>query len=290
MNEEKEMSFHFSKEDELKIAAYVEKVKYADLVEDIKFREIAKSKEAVQEILRAVLDDEKLVVVKSIEQKNIAESVFHGVILDCECELKTGELVNIEMQIAFKNAPVKRMRYNQSAMTIAHSPKNKYFDYEKIPSIISIMFCEFDIFDLKKPIYEIKRHVNDTSIVSDNGIRELYVNLTAEVKDRKLKELFDILKELTYLNNQMFPNLSRTKEKFNNMMEGEKHMSGLTREIYIDGYETGEKKGIQQGIEQGIEQGILSAYIDMYKNGLIKANDAARMLKISVDEFLENIK
>ena len=95
--------------------------------------------------------------------------------------IKTGELVNIEMQIAFKNAPVKRMRYNQSAMTIAHSPKNKYFDYEKIPSIISIMFCEFDIFGLNNPIYEIKRHVNDTDIVSDN--------------------------------------LSKTKEKFNNLME-----------------------------------------------------------------------
>ena len=213
MDENRELSF--SKEDEQRIAAYIEKVKYADLVEDIKFREIAKSKEAVQEILRVVLDDEKLIVVKSIEQKNISESIFHGVILDCECELKTGELVNIEMQIAFKNAPVKRMRYNQSAMTIAHSPKNKYFDYEKIPSIISIMFCEFDIFELNEPIYEIKRHVNNTNIVSNNGIRELYVNLTAEVKNRKLKELFGILKELKYFNNQMFPNLSKTKEKFN---------------------------------------------------------------------------
>lgn len=39
-------------------------------------------------------------------------------------------------------------------MTIAHSPKDKYFDYEKTPSIISIMFCCFDIFGLKEPISE----------------------------------------------------------------------------------------------------------------------------------------
>ena len=288
MNENRELSF--SKEDERKIAAYTERVKYADLVEDIKFREIAKSKEAVQEILRVVLDDEKLVVVRSIEQKNISESVFHGVILDCECELKTGELVNIEMQIAFKNAPVKRMRYNQSAMTIAHSPKNKYFDYDKIPSIISIMFCEFDIFGLDEPIYDIKRHVNNTSVVSDNGIRELYVNLTARTNNSKLKELFDILKELKYFNNQMFPNLSKMKEKFNNMMEGEKQMSGLTREIYIDGYESGEKKGIEQGIEKGIEQGKLSILVNLVKDKLLSVAEAAKRLGVSESEFTELAK
>ena len=90
MNYEKKSSLNISKEDERKIAAYTEKVKYADLVEDIKFREIAKSNEAVQEKLRVVLEDDKLIVVRSIEQKNISESVFHGVILDCECELKLG--------------------------------------------------------------------------------------------------------------------------------------------------------------------------------------------------------
>ena len=286
MIKKRDFTSRFTREDELKIAAYTEKVKYADLVEDIKFREIAKSKEAVEEILRVVLKDEKLVVVRSIEQKNIAESVFHGVILDCECELKTGELVNIEMQIAFKNAPVKRMRYNQSAMTIAHSPKNKYFDYEKLPSIISIMFCEFDIFGLRDPIYEIKRHVNDTSKISDNGIRELYVNLTAEVEDKKLKELFDILKVLTYMNNQMFPNLSKTKEKFNNMMEGDKFMSGLTREIYIDGYETGEKRGVQQGIEQGK----LSLLMNLVRDKLISVAEAAKRLGVSESDFLKLAK
>ena len=201
MKEKRKRSF--SKDDERKIAAYTEKVKHADLVEDIKFREIAKSKEAVQEILRVVLDDEKLVVVRSIEQKNISESVFH--------------------------------------------------------------------------------------VVSNNGIRELYVNLTAEVKDNKLKALFDILKELNYINNQMFPNLSKTKEKFNNMMEGEKQMSGLTREIYIDGYESGEKKGIEQGIEQGMQQGIeqgkLSILVNLVKDKLLSVDEAAKRLGVSEAEF-----
>ena len=208
-------------EDEKKIAEYAKRLESSNLVEDIKFREIAKSKEAIQEILRVILDEENLIVLESIEQKDITESIFHGVILDCLCRLSTGELVNIEMQIAFKSAPVKRMRYNQSAMTIAHSPKDKYFDYEKIPSIISIMFCSFDIFGLKEPIYEIKRIVNDTKVISNNGVREIYVNLTADVKNGKLNELFNILTKLDHTNRQMFPRLTETKIKYSNLKGGE---------------------------------------------------------------------
>ena len=80
----------------------------------------------------------------------------------------------------------------------------------------------------------------------------------------------------------MFPNLSKTKEKFNNMMEGEKQMSGLTREIYIDGYETGEKKGI--------EQGKLSVLVNLVKDKLLSVAEAAKQLGVSESEFTELAK
>lgn len=38
-----------------KLKKYLQRLETADLVEDIKFREVAKSKEAVQEILRVIL-------------------------------------------------------------------------------------------------------------------------------------------------------------------------------------------------------------------------------------------
>ena len=297
MNEKRiplEKSSFTNEEDERKIAEYAKRLESSSLVEDIKFREIAKSKEAIQEILRVILDEDNLIVLKSIEQKDITESIFHGVILDCLCKLSTGELVNIEMQIAFKNAPVKRMRYNQSAMTIAHSPKDKYFDYDKIPSIISIMFCEFDIFELKEPIYEVKRKVNNTEVESNNGVREIYVNLTSKVENGMLKELFSILTELDYMNKQAFPKLTETKIKYNNLKGGDRIMSGLTREIYIDGYETGEKRGKAEGIEagkaEGVAEGILKAYIDMVKDKLISITDAAKRVGMPEDKFAALVK
>ena len=285
----------FGYDEEKKLDAYAVKLQSSNLVEDIKFREIAKSKEAIQEILRVILDEDDLIVLESYEQVNITESIFHGVILDCLCRLSDGELVNIEMQIEFKNAPVKRMRYNQSAMTIAHSPKNKIFDYDKIPTIISIMFCEFDIFGLNEPIYEIKRKVNDTDIISDNGVREIYVNLTAKALNDKMQVLFDIITKLDYYNKQIFPILTETKEKYSDIKKGgEKIMSGLTREIFLDGYESGEKLGkeigIKEGREEGREEGLIKAYVDIYKKGFISIKDAANMLGISEEKFIELAK
>ena len=281
-------------EDERKIARYAKELESSNLVEDIKFREIAKSKEAIQEILRVILDEDDLIVLESIEQKNITESIFHGVILDCLCKLSTGELTNIEMQIEFKNAPVKRMRYNQSAMTIAHSPKDKYFDYNKIPNIISIMFCEFDIFGLREPIYEIKRIVNGSDVICENGVREIYVNLTAETRENKLKELFNILKKIDYMNKQLFPNLTETKKKYNDLKGGDRIMSGLTREIYLDGYASGEERGKEIGILEGKAEGILAGMkellIEMYNNNMVTKEYAANKLNISEEEFLKLIK
>ena len=91
----------------------------------------------------------------------------------------------------------------------------------------------------------------------------------------------DLVEDIKF--REMFPNLSKTKEKFNNMMEGEKHMSGLTREIYIDGYESGEKKGIQQGIEQGM----FKAFTEMVKDKILTASEAAKRLGVSESDFLK---
>ena len=42
--------------------------------------------------------------------------------------------------------------------------------------------------------------------------------------------------------------------------------------------------------EQGMQQGELETFVKIYKKGMIKAEDAARMLKISVGKFLKLVK
>ena len=268
---------------EKRIKEFAKRFEEASLIEDLKFREIAKSKEAVEEILRTILNDENLKVIKTIEQKNLSEAIYHGVILDCECILSTNEIVNIEVQVAFNDNPVYRMRYNQSALTISHSPKSKSFKYNEIPKIISVMICDFDLFKLDEPIYEINRFVNNTSIKSNNGIREIYINLkSSKVKD-KLKLLFKVLTDVSFIDVNNFPNLSNKKPIY--QKGGIKMLNGLTKEFY----EVAKNDGINQGIEQGLEQGHIKAYLDLLNQNLITEDIVMQKLNITKDE-LEELK
>lgn len=261
--------------DEL-IMKYHERFKHATLMDDLKFRKVCESKEVIEEILRVILDDDRLVVLESTRQESVDEPIFHGVVLDCKCKLSAGEIVNIEVQVALDDNPLYRMRYNGSILTVENSPKSKVFKYENIPRIILIMFCEFDYFKLGNAIYEIDRVVKGTDIIAPNGIRELYVNLKADVKDQKLKSLFKIMTTVDDIDKKTFPKLSQKKEEVNDLyLGGKNNMSGLTKEIFLD------------GMAEGKAEGIISAYVDMYKEKLIKASDAARMLNITVDEFLK---
>ena len=253
-------------------------------MDDMKFRKVCESKEAIEEILRVILKDNKLKVAEIIKQSSEDEPVFHGVILDCKCKLKTKEIVNIEVQVALDDNPVYRMRYNGSILTVENSPKNKYFKYKEIPKLILIMFCEFDIFKKNKPIYEIVRYVKGTKVIAEDGIKEVYINLKAKVTDKKLKSLFKIMTTVNDVDNTTFPILSKRKEEINKLyIGGENNMSGLSLEMYKDGL----KEGRAEGMQQGIEQGELEAFIKIYKKGMIKADDAARMLDMTVEQFLK---
>ena len=293
---------------EKRIREFAKRFEEASLIEDLKFREIAKSKEAVEEILRTILNDDNLKVIKTIEQKNLSEAIYHGVILDCECILSTNEIVNIEVQVAFNDNPVYRMRYNQSALTISHSPKSKSFKYSEIPKIISVMICDFDLFKLDEPIYEINRFVNNTNIKSNNGIREIYINLkSSKVKD-KLKLLFKVLTDVSFIDENNFPNLSNKLESFaiSNIpihktnkgiisnkkpiyqKGGIKMLNGLTKEFY----EVAKNDGINQGIEQGLEQGLdvsRKLIMELLNQNIITEEIVMEKLNITKEE-LEELK
>ena len=282
------------------IDKYNRKFKKATLMDDMKFRKICESKEAIEEILRVILKDNKLKVVEIIKQSSEDEPIFHGVILDCKCKLKTKEIVNIEVQVALDDNPVYRMRYNGSILTVENSPKSKYFKYKSIPKLILIMFCNFDLFKKNKPIYEILRLVKDTNVVADDGIKELYINLKAKVKDAKLKSLFKIMTTVKEIDNKIFPILSKKKEEVNKLyIGGENNMSGLSLEMYRDGLKAGRTEGraegrvegiaegIAKGKLEGMQQGKLEAFINIYKKGLLKANEASELLGMTENEFLK---
>lgn len=268
--------------DEAILKKYHKKFRKATLMDDHKFRKIAESKGAVEEILRAVLKDKELKVIKTIIQSAEGSPVFHGVVLDCKCRLKTKEIVDIEVQNTSDDDPIYRMRYNGSILTVENAPKKKKFLYKNMTKLILIMFCDFDLFKKGKPIYEIVRNVKDTITVADNGVREIYVNLKAKVTDKKLKSLFKIMTTVDNVDEKEFPKLSLTKERVNNLyVGGEENMAGLDLMMYNDGVKAGKKAGIVEGKAGAIK--------DLYKKGLLTVENAAEEVNMSVEEFKEKL-
>ena len=265
------------------IDKYNRKFKKATLMDDLKFRKVCESKEAIEEILRVILKDNKLKVIEIIKQSSEDEPVFHGVILDCKCRLKTKEIVDIEVQVALDDNPVYRMRYNGSILTVENSPKSKYFKYKEIPKLILIMFCEFDLFKKNKPIYEIIRYVKGTKVVAEDGIKEVYINLKAKVTDKKLKSLFKIMTTVNEVDSVTFPILSKKKEEINKLyIGGENNMSGISLEMYKD--------GLKEGREEGREEGSIAIVLNMFKQKIIDLATAANVLKMSETDFLKLAK
>ena len=270
------------------IEKYNKKFKKATLMDDHKFRKVCESKEAIEEILRVILKDNKLKVVEVVKQSSEGEPIFHGVILDCKCRLKTNEIVNIEVQVALDDNPIYRMRYNGSILTVENSPKSRQFKYSKIPKLILIMFCELDLFKKGDAIYEIIRYVKGTKIVADDGIREIYINLKSKSNDKKLKSLFKIMTTVEDKDYKTFPKLSKRKEKINKLyIWSDKNMAGLDLIMYKDGLKEGRREGIEEGIQQGIEQGSITIVLNLFKQKSIDLDTAAKALNMSENEFLK---
>ena len=114
----------------------------------------------------------------------------------------------------------------------------------------------------------------------------------------KLKELFRIFTDYDYLNEENLPRLTEKKKEINGKTKGGIKVTGISKEIYLDGVEDGMAKGMAKGIEQGmekgmekgVEKGIMKAYIDIYNKGFITAKDAANMLKMNEAAFMELVR
>jgi predicted transposase/invertase (TIGR01784 family) len=277
------------------IKNYQKKYESASLLDDFKFRELAKDKLAIQEILRVILNDEKLQVLESIEQSEESVPMIHGVRLDCKTKLSTGEIVNIEVQNINNDNMFYRMRYYSSMLTIENSPKSKNFLYEKIPKLIMIMFCNFNICNNDKVINEIVNLVKDTKQEIDDGIRKIFVSVENKTNDEVLKALLKIISTNDYIDKSKFPELSNSKIKINkNEVGGADNMSGLALEIYNDGVEAGitqgEEQGIAKGLEQGEVKGSINMLVELVKDGKIDVSYAIKKLGITKEQFNEYLK
>ena len=269
---------------ERSIEKFKEYIKKLNPIDDIIFRKMAENKEFCEEILRVFLQDSYLKVLNNKSQYAITNIDRRSVILDAYCELRDGKRVNIEVQNADNVNHQKRVRYYSSVLTTSLMKKGENFD--NVPEVCMIYICNFDVFRENKSLYLIKRVIDGSNTVVDNGLKEIYIS--ANINDGSaLSELMEVFtKDDCYSDN--FPITSKMKYDFKYVKEGNK-MTDAMKEIYEifeeESKEVWIKEGRKEGRKEGIKEGAINILLTLVKDGIISIEEAEKRANISVSKF-----
>ena len=165
--------------DKMTLEEKIEQVKNFRPIDDTFFEVMADDIGVCQEMLRIILEDEKLVVKDVIVQSSERNLYGRSVRLDALCILGNGKKCNVEVQRSNKDHHLKRVRFNASVITVRDSQKDDKF--EKTIDLIVVYISEFDIFKRGRVIYHVDSVIRETQEKVDDGLERVFVNTA--VKD-----------------------------------------------------------------------------------------------------------
>ena len=130
--------------------------------------------EAVQLILRIILEKDDLEVRSVHTQREYKNLYGHSVRLDVEAIDSAGKLYNIEVQRDEHGAEPERARHN-SALMDAHTLQAGQKAHE-LPETYVIFITETDFYGMGLPVYHINRIVEETGKPFGDGAHIIYAN------------------------------------------------------------------------------------------------------------------
>ncbi len=143
-------------------------------IDDVFFEVMAQDKGVCEEILQVILEDSELKVLNNVPQKSIRNLQGRSVKLDALCVLGDGRRCNVEVQKADSDNHLKRVRYHSACITAGTSDTGT--DFSQVPTVYIVYITKFDIFKKGKTIYHIKKIVEETGEIIDDGAYEIFVN------------------------------------------------------------------------------------------------------------------
>ena len=165
--------------DKMTLEEKKEQVKNFRPIDDTFFEVLADDIGVCQEMLRIILEDEKLIVKDVIVQSSERNLYGRSVRLDALCILGNGKKCNVEVQRSNKDHHLKRVRFNASVITVRNSQTDEKF--EKTIDLIVVYISEFDIFKRGRVIYHVDSMIRETQEKVDDGLERVFVNTA--VKD-----------------------------------------------------------------------------------------------------------
>ena len=174
-------------------------------IDDIMFRKLCENIAFVEEILRVILEDDKITVVEVIPQDSIQNLRGRSVILDAYCKLGNGSYCNVEVQRSDSDDHFRRVRYHAACITANVVDPGEQF--EQVDDLVVVYISEFDPFDEGRTVYHVRNMVEETGRAVLDGLREIYVN-TKHNDGSEIAELMQCLLE-PVVTNPKFPALAQ---------------------------------------------------------------------------------
>ena len=253
-----------------------EEAKKLNPIDDVFFQVMAEDRLVCQEILRTVLNDPGLEVVRVTPQRELRNLQGRSVRLDAECILGNGKHANVEVQKSDNDDHQRRVRYNASCLTTNITDPGVKF--KKVPDVIMVYITRFDIFRGGKTTYHVERTVKETGKVVHNGLTEIYVN--AAVDDgTDTAELMKIFVQDDSYDMEKFPHVSQQKRYLKEDQEGVRTMTGVMEKMLSEERAEGQREGHRAGKTDTI--------VGLVREGILTIADAAVRLSLSEEEIME---
>ena len=211
-------------------------------------------------VLQIILNRPNLRATRVVTQDTLKNLHGHDLRLDIHA-FADGQEFNIEIQRAKKGAAPRRARYHSSIMDANALPEGA--DYEKLPESYVIFITETDVLGKGRPIYVIRRMIEDDGEIFDDGSHIIYVNSSITDVSTPLGQL---MHDFRCANpDEMYYNvLAERTGRFKKTEEGESTMNAaldalirdVSEERVAEALERGMERGMARGMEQGMEQGM----------------------------------
>lgn len=242
-------------------------------IDDIFFRKMAEYLPFCEEILQVILADKKLKVMEGLPQFHGTNLQGRSVIFDLKCTLGTGEEVDVEVQKADDDDHQRRVRYNGAVLTTNITDTGKRF--ADVPDVIVVYISRFDIFASGKTVYHVRRVVEETGAVVENGFREVYVNAAIDDGSDVAELMKVFMQNDSY--SEKFPITSARKKQFKSREDSDMNINEELKKLYEAGTENGIKKGNIEG-----RRGMLT---DLVREGIISITVAAKKAGMTEEAF-----
>ena len=256
--------------DKMTLEEKIEQVKNFRPIDDTFFEVMADDIGVCQEMLRIILEDEKLIVKDVIVQSSKRNLYGRSVRLDALCILGNGKKCNVEVQRSNKDHHLKRVRFNASVITVRDSQTDDKF--EETIDLIVVYISEFDIFKCGRVIYHVDSVIRETQEKVDDGLERVFVN-TAVKDGTTISEYMDCFLQKE-IDNAKFPKLTNRVHYLKHEEGGVNAVCEIMRkyseEVAEKAYQQGEEAGKKIGKEIGKEIGQRQANIAAIKNMIIR--------------------